>query len=899
MISHMWLENLAAYSLQVFVLILAGTLLLHLFRLKTPAVLLAFWQSLMVFCLLLPVLQPWRQVRQAFRSAAAPVFEIASPPQPSSLDALPLVTDPAPQRSIPFPTRRTIALILGTGIGLRLLWLAVGLLRLRRYRQRSLRFRVLPQLIRDLQRRVGVAPEILLSEQIDSPVTFGWRRPAVLLPEAFSAMSETLQRPIVCHEMLHIERHDWLYILSEEFLRSLLWFHPAVWWALSRIHLSREQVVDREVLRITGARGPYLESLLQIASLRGRPAAVPAPLLLHERHLVQRVALMLKESSMSKFRVTVSLAAVCVCLLAAGTLAAAWFPLSAPSAPQAAPLVTPAAPVPAPASAKSPADSRTRPSAMKQPSMPSSRQEDPALEAQQRDPLQVEAGIMESKLVKKVEPAYPQLAVRARVEGIVRLQVQVNEQGEVSAVKIIGGHPLLQLAAYEAVKQWRYAPTLLNGEPVPVLTTVNVTFRLTGQASSAPPPPPADPGRRDPIRVGGPIQQGKLIHKVDPDYPEVARQARIQTTILLEVVVNGQGEVTNVKVLRGHPALDQAAIDAVKQWRYSPTLLNGEAVPVITTVSVAFALSDNTGFAVLADQARPAVASQIAGREPMRVGGNVQESKLIHRVEPEYPELARRARIEATVILEVLVNEQGEVANVRVLRSHPLLEQAAVEAVKQWRYSPTYINGVAVPVITTQTVVFRMGGGSGSEVRIVIDQDGSLKDLAGKPITREGLGDKRIILQIPPHSKASFAQINQTLHNLQEQGIQDLRLAATGYRFTGGRLFYVVGGPSNSPFPRPVAAGAGTSVQPAQLDIDLENLAAVAKRSFESPEGSTATLGYTVYVTETGQIVAVDGGLAQLPEVTAALRQARVIAPGRIGNEPVPTAVVVTLSIKW
>ena len=302
MIAHMWLENLAAYSLQVFVLILAGTMLLHLFRLKAPAVLLAFWQALLVLCLLLPVLQPWRQARQAFQAAAMPAIEIPSPPANSSLDAAPLATAPAPPRSIPFPARGTIALILGGGIGLRFLWLALGLLRLHRYRRRSRRLWVLPELIRDLQWRVGVAPEVLLSRQIDSPVTFGWRRPAVLLPEAFTEMSESLQRPIACHELLHVERRDWLYIVSEETLRSLFWFHPGVWWALSRIHLSREQVVDREVLRITGARGPYLESLLHIASLRGRPAAVPAPLLLRERHLVQRVALMLKESTMSRFR---------------------------------------------------------------------------------------------------------------------------------------------------------------------------------------------------------------------------------------------------------------------------------------------------------------------------------------------------------------------------------------------------------------------------------------------------------------------------------------------------------------------------------------------------------------------------------------------------------------------
>ena len=273
----MWLENLAAYSLQVAVLICAGTMLIQLFRLKAPAVVLAFWQTLLALCLLLPVLQPWRQDRQAIQSVAVPAIEVLSLPAMPSRDAGPFMTAPWPPRSIPFPTRGAIALILGAGIGLRFLWLALGLLRLRRYRHRSRRLWILPESIRDLQWRVGVAPEVLLSRQIDSPVTFGWRQPAVLFPEAFTEMSESLQRPIACHELLHVERHDWLCIVIEEILRSLFWFHPGVWWALGRIHLSREQVVDREVLRITGARGPYLESLLYIASLRGRPAAVPAP----------------------------------------------------------------------------------------------------------------------------------------------------------------------------------------------------------------------------------------------------------------------------------------------------------------------------------------------------------------------------------------------------------------------------------------------------------------------------------------------------------------------------------------------------------------------------------------------------------------------------------------------
>ncbi len=87
----------------------------------------------------------------------------------------------------------------------------------------------------------------------------------------------------------------------------------------------------------------------------------------------------------------------------------------------------------------------------------------------------------------------------------------------------------------------------------------------------------------------------------------------------------------------------------------------------------------------------------------------MQESKILRRIDPVYPELAKRARVEQIVMLEVSVDEEGNVANVRVIRGHPLLDQAAIDAVKQWKYSPTLLNGEPVPVIATVTVIFKLG----------------------------------------------------------------------------------------------------------------------------------------------------------------------------------------------
>jgi TonB family protein len=90
----------------------------------------------------------------------------------------------------------------------------------------------------------------------------------------------------------------------------------------------------------------------------------------------------------------------------------------------------------------------------------------------------IEKGIAEANLVKKVEPVYPDLAKKARVQGTVRFSVLISKEGEVEDMRLISGHPLLVNAAKEAVKQWEYKPYLLDGKPVQVISEVDVNFYL-------------------------------------------------------------------------------------------------------------------------------------------------------------------------------------------------------------------------------------------------------------------------------------------------------------------------------------------------------------------------------------------------------------------------------------
>ena len=104
-------------------------------------------------------------------------------------------------------------------------------------------------------------------------------------------------------------------------------------------------------------------------------------------------------------------------------------------------------------------------------------------------------------------------------------------------------------------------------------------------STQAPPPPAVAP-----VRVGGHIRAPVKIKDARPQYPKLAEAARVQGTVILECTISPRGTVTAVKVLRGIPLLDDAAIDAVRQWVYTPTLLNGVPVPVIMTVTVNFQL---------------------------------------------------------------------------------------------------------------------------------------------------------------------------------------------------------------------------------------------------------------------------------------------------------------------
>src|SRR3984957_9108386 len=112
---------------------------------------------------------------------------------------------------------------------------------------------------------------------------------------------------------------------------------------------------------------------------------------------------------------------------------------------------------------------------------------------------------------------------------------------------------------------------------------------IIGGVGGAPPPPPP-PKAKGPLRVGGQVQAANLIRQVQPVYPPIAKTAHISGTVVLHAIISKEGAIEKLEYVSGPPLLMKNAMDAVSQWRYRPTMLNGEPVEVDTTVSVVFTL---------------------------------------------------------------------------------------------------------------------------------------------------------------------------------------------------------------------------------------------------------------------------------------------------------------------
>jgi len=710
----MSLANLFQWSAQIVLVALAGALVMRLMRIDVPILRHAFWRVLLVAGLALPIVQPW-STPTAGQDAAT-----ASEMMPAA--TIPLVTGaPAAAPSAIARVTRELAehwlawigFVLAAGIAARFLWLGAGILRLHRLCKSGVSVPAGSE-YDDLIGRIHASAEIRSVPRIGQPVTFGLFRPVVLVPDWFWTLDPGLRRAVLAHELWHVKRRDWGWVLIEESIRAVLWFNPAVSWVVSKVQATREEVVDELTVQCTSTRKAYLEALLVFAD---QPTLFPATPLARRRHLFQRMLLISREAVMSSRRAVSSFAAASAVVVATGWFGVAAFPLSAD-------------PVPVAAAAQSSPSNRSSGRAERVPSAATAafaqtqapprdrRPGEPAPEtARERE---VRAAILADRSNRDLYFQLAELQIARGAGHDAAVTLAVIRQSSVDDIAV------LTRVAQTYNRMGRFDDTVAVLQQVAALDSSNpqtqhllATFYWEKAYKDA----ALTPEQRLAYIHSGIAATDKAL-SLNPDYVD----ALTYKSILLRMQANLDAANRDALLARA----DQLRNRAMELQRTRSGVVGGVAGGVPGGVSGGVAggvVRREMEFVPAPGQAPPpppppppppAEAATIAspgsvpvpefvdGVRPLRVGGEIKPPVKLRDVKPIYPPIAQSARVQGVVIIQAVIDTLGNVASASVLRGVPLLDEAALDAVRQWQFQPTTINGVVTPIVMTVTVNFAM-----------------------------------------------------------------------------------------------------------------------------------------------------------------------------------------------
>jgi TonB family protein len=436
---------------------------------------------------------------------------------------------------------QTIGVVWASGVGLGAAALFWSLYRLRRIVRRGGQAQDdrWTQIIAEISAAYRLRRPVIVchTDAPDLLATFGLFRPCVVLPAQARDWDPDRIRIVLAHELAHIRRHDWAVQIGAEMLRIVYWFNPLVWRACTGLRRESEQACDDAVLNAGVRPREYAAHLLALARICRRPAAAwaGATPMARPSTLERRFAAMLNPTLDRRplsFRALVVTAVV----LAAVTLPAA------------------------------------------------------AFRAEQTLPLPLTGSVYDTSgaVLPSVELTVEDAGQNkwtAVTDASGQFEFQPLEPGRyVLRAALAGFRPLRHEFELRQERDWDRAITLQVGE---LTETVHVSEPRTN-GSAVPQPGPQR------VRVGGNIRAPRIVNRVSPEYPASMRDAGREGVVPLEAVIGRDGLVHSVRVLSAniHPDFAVAAADAVRQWRFDPTLLNGQPVEVTMTVTVAFSLSD-------------------------------------------------------------------------------------------------------------------------------------------------------------------------------------------------------------------------------------------------------------------------------------------------------------------
>jgi periplasmic protein TonB len=765
------LANLGAWSVQAAAVVVAGAWLPTRLRLGVPSARLVVFRVLLVACVALPLAQPWKPAPPpASLDLTADVVDLDAPSGGTQAGG-PVALPPPPSvgtrirewvASQPWPA--VVVGMLAVGTVLRLAWLALGLVSLARLRRSSLPLDTPSDAIAEAAHAVGVRAAFLSSPRVPRPVTFGLRRPVVIVPPEFAQLDRGQQRAVACHELLHVRRLDWLRTFGDEIVRSLLWFHPGIWWLVEQIHLTAEQTIDRQVVALVGDRRSYLRALLAMAESGAGPRFQPAACFLDHGHLRQRVAMLMEEASMSRVRLVASIVIVMTVLAAGGLWTVSAFPRrGAPVADAAAATLSG---VPIDGGASTPAPVATNQPPPPQPAPPPPPPPPP--------PQATRPGVATAPSTATPDEATLKRNIQLNPKDVISYYLLAKRYEDAGDFQKAGA--TLE-AAIKAVPADSRSYVLLAGFYNRRGSFEKAIDALTRRAAVEPNNPEShytiasyywekayrdvslSEGQKRTYIASG-LQAADRAIAINPDYMEalVYKNLLLRSQALLEPEADAKALIAEADKLRER----SIAIRNARQQAGQPTSTYPPKVQVgggITAYAVAPppppppppAPAKVTAAAPIPPDAPPpppppplsiggtpggasvpggttsqGVPKVVAAAPmppdappppppppvgpdgtvaPVRVGTFPPPTRVVD-VKPVMPDVARAARVQGVVIVEALIGEDGKVREAKVLRSIPLLDQAALTAVRQWEFQPTLLNGVAVPVIVTLTVPF-------------------------------------------------------------------------------------------------------------------------------------------------------------------------------------------------
>jgi len=214
-------------------------------------------------------------------------------------------------------------------------------------------------------------------------------------------------------------------------------------------------------------------------------------------------------------------------------------------------------------------------------------------------------------------------------------------------------------------------------------------------------------------------RMGRLVRRVIPQYPKAARQAKLEGGVTLGATISKDGTVKDIEVRAGDPILAEAAVAAVRLWRYEPFLVQGSPVEVKTVIVANFVLKGQGQVSFSQENDNPknetavppitAGTNNITSDTTLAVGGDVKAPKRIYTPDPTYTKSAQEAKTQGDINLAIVVTPEGDVSEAEVCKSLELsLDQRAIETVRRWKFEPATKDGKPVAVHINVAVSFRL-----------------------------------------------------------------------------------------------------------------------------------------------------------------------------------------------